>query len=132
MEIGRLRERIFCLNEEIGSILTECAYSKQYDLTVDYDAENAEEGMMYHEFSSIFTHLDYINYVVEYMKKPFVGEGIIELDGTDTYRLNGVRLRRNETIEILRTEPEVYWDVVAVSDIYKLEGVRARLRGKKQ
>ena len=135
MKIDDLKEKLFDLNESIMNLIKECKYEKNYIPEMDYDMSNLEEYTMYQTFVNIFTHLDYISLLLDYIQKPIKEEGEITISSRGKYKLNKTILHRNDFIEILRYEDENedepkqgYWDLTYVGGLFDLEGRYGRIR----
>lgn len=132
MRIEELKEKLFVLNGMIRLILKESGFDNHHDLPVYYDETNKDECMLYRTFSDIMTHLSYSNMFLDYLEKPVKQEGIITVNRLGHYKLNRYTIKKWSCLEILQQEdeenPNPSWKLILVGDIYKLEGVHARLR----
>ena len=76
MDIKTLKERLLTLDREAQDIFKEIGYEKKFEITnLEFDKENLDDYMMYREFSSICSHLDYIHVVLDYLQKPVTNAG---------------------------------------------------------
>lgn len=132
MEIKVLMEKLFLFNNDISDLLIECGYKKNHNLDmVSYNKDDADECMLFDELYSLFTHFDFIYCMLTYLQKPIKEEGIIYSTKNGKYRLNKIRLNRNDIIEILIycEEIEAYvWQPIFVRGKNNLEGQKARIR----
>ena len=132
MDIKTLEEKLLTLNTEIENILGVVGYKKQYRLdSLAYDENNMDDCMKYKEFGFVFTHLDYIHSLLDYLQKPIVQEGTICLNDKGEYELNGIALNSNDVVEIIVLDEEkqiYYWSPVFVKERTNLDGKKARMR----
>lgn len=133
MNIKTLEERLLTLDGEIQDIFKEIGYEKKFEITnLEFDEENPDDYMMYREFSSICSHLDYIHVVLDYLKKPVTHMGIVHLNGDGDYELDGTVLKKDDMVEIIcmdEEEKKLYWYPMQISDRKNLDGENARIRG---
>lgn len=133
MDIIALEEKLLALNTEIKNILEAVGYKKQIRLDgVIYDEKNMDEDMKYREFCFIFSHLDYVHSLLDYLQKPIIQEGTICLNDKGEYELNGITLNSNDVVEIIVLDKEkqiCQWNPVFVSESANLYGKIARIRG---
>ena len=132
MDIRILEEKLLALNTEIENILKVVGYKKQYSLDgLIYDEKNMDDCMKYKEFCFVFSHLDYIHSLLNYLQKPIVQEGTICLNDKGEYELNGIALNSNDVVEIIALDEEkqvYYWNPVFVNERANLDGKKARMR----
>lgn len=132
MDIKILEEKLLTLNTEIENILKVVGYKKQYGLDgLIYDEKNMEDCMKCKEFGFVFSHLDYIHSLLNYLQKPIVQEGTICLNDKGEYELNGIALNSNDVVEIIALDEEkqtYYWNPVFVNERANLDGKKARMR----
>lgn len=130
MKMDYLKNKLFDLNKSIMAVIKECEYEKSGTLEIDFDVCDSDECMMYHMFTNILTHLDYVSLLLDYIQKPIKEEGTITIDCKGKYKLNKTTLKKYDFVEILRQEEgeQAYWDLTYVEGQYELEGKQARLR----
>lgn len=132
MDIKILVERLLTMDGEIQNLFTEIGYEKKFQITnLEFDEENPDEYMMYREFSSICSHLDYIHTVLDYLKKPVTHVGVIHFNSNGVYELDGTVLKKDDIVEIVCMDEEgkkFYWYPLSVSDRKNLDGENARIR----
>lgn len=134
MDIKELEQKLLSLNNDIEDIFKEIGYKENHKLdNVNFNKESLNEGLLYYEYISLFTHLDFINSLLGYLKKPIIQEGVIETNGTKGYKLNDIKLKRKDIIEIIafdKIDKVYYWRPIIVKDhSINLEGKQARIRG---
>lgn len=133
MNIKTLEERLLALDGEIQDIFKEIGYEKKFEITnLEFDKENLDDCMMYKEFSSICSHLDYIHAVLSYLQKPVTNMGIIHTNNDGVYELDGAVLKKDDVVEIVcmdEDEKRLYWYPIQISDRKNLDGENARIRG---
>ncbi len=134
MDIKELMKRLLILNKSISDLLFECNYNMNHNLDmIMYDKNNADECMLYDEFYSLFTHFDFIYSMLTYLQKPIIEEGVISVTKNGKYKLNKIRLDRNDVIEIwvYSEGMEAYlWQPIFVKERKDLAGQKARIRNK--
>lgn len=97
MDIKTLEEKLSVLDEQIQNIFEEIGYEKRFEIpTLEYDRENLSDHMIYKELCSLCCHLDYIHFVLNYLKKPVIHTGEIHVNDNVDYKLNGTILNKNE------------------------------------
>lgn len=70
MNIKTLEEKLLVLDVEIRNIIKEIGYAQKLEIPyLEFDKENPEDCMMYKEFCTIFSHLDYIHTKLDYLQK---------------------------------------------------------------
>lgn len=134
MDIKTLEERLSIFDGEIQNILEEAGYNKRsFELTnLEYDNEDMNDIMMYKEFCSMCSHLDYIHSVFHYLQKPVTQVGEIHVNNNGNYELGGTILDNDDVVEIISMDEEdkkPYWYPLLVSTRKNLDGETARIRG---
>ena len=133
MDIKELEEKILILNCEIKKILDENEYMKNHNLdNIRYDKNNANDCMLFDEFSSIFTHFDYINSVLTYLQKPIRQQDIIKSYKCGKYILGDIEIETGNVVEILKLDEATktyYWRPTLLKANSNIEGERVRIRG---
>lgn len=132
MDIKTLEEKLLALNKDIGDIFEEIDYKNNHKLdNVTYNKESLDECMLYNEFGSLFTHLDFINALMNYLHKPVIQEGTICSNEKGGYNLNDIPLNRKDIVEIIcydEINKVFFWKPLIVKDHTKLDGKQARKR----
>lgn len=135
MNIKQLEQQLYSLNEIIKPIMNEVEYTKHFKLQVEFNNADPNEHMLFHTFSNLFSHLDYITLFLDYLQKPITLEGILTMDNHDNYKINNTTLCTQKYIEILQYEktdsslkPPSYWDVISIKNCSHFVGIQARIR----
>lgn len=132
MDINTLEEKLFLMNSEIEKILMETNYQNNLcQSNILYNHEDANECMLFDEFYSIFTHFDYINAVLNYLKLPIKEEGILKSDGHGKYYVNKTELKSGDTIEILLLDSNtntMRWNIMRLHNLDRYTNEPARIR----
>lgn len=134
MDINALEEKLFLMNSEIEKILMETNYQNNLcQSDISYDDADADQCMFFDEFYSIFTHLDYVNTVLNYIQLPIKDEGILKSDGQGKYYINQTEINCGDTIEILLLDLNtgtMRWNIIRLQnqnhDHYLNEPARIR------
>lgn len=82
---------------------------------VEYDERNKEERFLFAHYQGIISDMDYIIESIDYINKPSVIGGIINLQNQKLY-INSLELKDGDSIEVLFNDE---WQQV---DIFKING----------
>lgn len=132
MDINALEEKLFLMNSEIEKILMETNYQNNLcHSDISYNDADADQCMLFDEFYSIFTHLDYINAVLNYLQFPIKEEGVLKSDGYGRYYVNKTEIKCGDTIEILLMDlntNSMRWNILRLQKPENHIGEPARIR----
>lgn len=132
MDIKALEEKLLALNKDIEDIFEGIDYKNNHKLdSVTYNKESLNECMLYNEFGSLFTHLDFINALLNYLQKPVIQEGTIRPNDKGGYKLNDITLNRKDVLEIIcydEINKVFFWKPLKVKEHTELDGKQARMR----
>lgn len=132
MDIKTLHENLLNLNSEIETVLKKVNYQNNLcQSDISYDDADADQCMLFDEFYSIFTHLDYINAVLNYIQLPIKEEGVIKTDGHGIYYVNKAEVKSGDTIEILLLDLNsntMRWNILRLQKPENHIGEPARIR----
>lgn len=135
MDIRMLQERMSELGKDIETVLRESGYLETRDLSsVTWNRGDPDENMLYTQFGSLLTHLDFVCVVLGYLRKPVTHEGVICVGEDGRYELDGIKLGEGDPFEVLEEEdPEGgrRWRPASFRAGRSYEGRTARLRGDK-
>lgn len=132
MDIKALHENLLNLNSEIETILKKVNYQNnlcQSDLF--YNDADADQCMLFDEFYSIFTHLDYINAVLKYLKLPIKESGVLKADGHGKYYVNQMEIKSGDIVEILLLDLNtgtMRWNIMRLHNLDRYIEEPARIR----
>ena len=89
MDIKMLKDKLLELSKEIKPLIHETDRRGTDNLfPIEYDDNNPDELFWYQEFSGLLTHLHYINWVMDYLQKPVIHQGIIRVSEDGKYVLD--------------------------------------------
>lgn len=132
MNIQTLKEKLYGLSPQIEAILKESGYTNITNLSaIPMDICNPDERLLYTEFSSLLSHLDYVYTMLNYLQKPILYEGIICINSEGNYEINGIEVNPSDTLEILVNDKDANtyrWRLTSMKYDSDLVGRRVRIR----
>ncbi|WP_300766729.1 hypothetical protein [uncultured Acetatifactor sp.] len=133
MDVWVLKDKLSELNRKIEMILYGTDYRGNDNLLpIGYDGNDPDEIFWYQELGELMTHLYYFKWVMDYLQKPVMYQGMIRISESGGYMLDGIEIKGDDIFEVFESDDPTkasHWRRTCADSRLDLDGRLARIRG---